>query len=460
MAAVISVAPNGGVGAGITDLIGFREQVYGCLTKRPDALFGILDAVCCPVAVASLAHLSLADRHERRHGSVYAALTHGRIDAQRLRDELVLARDPSWPLVFGVDTCPWCRCDAECSPERGYYHHPARHSAGQPIVAGWCYSTLAQLNFAADSWTAPLDVLRLDPHPQAPGANQVAAGQIRALLGRLGDIGPVPWFVFDGGYDPVQLTVELAGTAAQILVRIKSDRIFHFPPGPRPPGRCGPPRRHGAKFCCADSTSWPEPDDVLVTTDVQYGSVTVAAWRELHPMQRTYREPGGAMTIVPGTLVRVQVEHLPGRIEREAKSLWLWWSGPRGATCDLDVAWKAYIRRFDLDHTYRFEKQQLGWTTPKVRMPEQADRWTWIVLIAYTMLRLARPLVGEHRLPWQPPLPVHRRTPGRVRRGFGHLLARIGTPARPPQPCGRPPGRPKGRRSKPAQRHPAIKKQP
>ena len=97
--------------------------------------------------------------------------------------------------------------------------------------------------------------------------------------------------------------------------------------------------------------------------------------------------------------------------------------------------------------------------TPKVRTPEQADRWSGIVLIAYTMLRLARPWVGEHRLPWQPPLPVHRRTPGRVRRGFGYLLVRIGAPARSPQ-CRRPPGRPKGRRSKPAQRHPAINKQP
>jgi hypothetical protein len=110
---------NNGVGEGFTDLVGFREQVYECLTKRQDALFEVVDAVCCPVTVASLAHLSLADRHERRHGSVYAALVHPRIDAERLRDELVLARDPSWPLIFGVDTCTWCRCDAECSAERG-----------------------------------------------------------------------------------------------------------------------------------------------------------------------------------------------------------------------------------------------------------------------------------------------------------------------------------------------------
>jgi hypothetical protein len=51
------------------------------------------------------------------------------------------------------------------------------------------------------------------PHPQAPGVNQAAAAQIRALLERLGPTGPVPWLVFDGGYDPVQLTVELVCSA-------------------------------------------------------------------------------------------------------------------------------------------------------------------------------------------------------------------------------------------------------
>src|SRR5262245_24866037 len=108
---------------------------------------------------------------------------------------------------------------------------------------------------------------------------------------------------------------------------------------------------------------------------------------------------------------------------------------------------------------YRFAKQVLGWTTPKVRTPEQADRWTWLVIAAYTQLRLARHHVDDPRLPWQPPLPADKRTPGRVRRGYGHLLARIGSPAKPPKPRGRPPGRPRGRRSAPAPRCPAIKKQ-
>jgi hypothetical protein len=243
VATAISVPPGHGAGGCLEDLVDFRERLYGCLTKRGDAMFGVVDALCGPVVVESLAHLSLADRHERRHGSVYGALARGRIDVDRLREELVLARDPSWPLVFAVDASTWCRNDADCSAERGYYYHSSRHSGGQPIVAGWSYQWIAQLNWPADSWTAPLDAVRLDPRPEAASTEEQAAGQIRAMVARLGPTADVPWCVFDGGYDPVQLTVALAGVRVQHLTRVKSSRIFHFPaPPPGPAGRPTPAR--------------------------------------------------------------------------------------------------------------------------------------------------------------------------------------------------------------------------
>jgi hypothetical protein len=78
-----------------------------------------------------------------------------------------------------VDVSVWDRCDAECSPERGFYYHPSRHSAGQPIVAGWAYQFIAQLNFVRESWTAPMDVERVR---SAQDANEVAAEQVKAFL--------------------------------------------------------------------------------------------------------------------------------------------------------------------------------------------------------------------------------------------------------------------------------------
>ena len=109
---------------------------------------------------------------------------------------------------------------------------------------------------------------------------------------------------------------------------------------------------------------------------------------------------------------------------------------------------------------YQFCKQALNWTTPRVRHPEQADRWTWLVLLGYTQLRLARRAIDDRHLPRERPQRPYRRalTPARVRQAFPPLLVALDTPADAPKPCGRSPGRPLGRRSDPAPRHPAIKK--
>jgi hypothetical protein len=49
------------------------------------------------------------------------------------------------------------------------------------------------------------------------------------------------------------------------------------------------------------------------------------------------------------------------------------------------------VRRFDLEHTFRLFKQVLGWTAPKIRDPQAADRWTWLIVTCHAQLRLARP---------------------------------------------------------------------
>ena len=243
-------------------------------------------------------------------------------------------------------------------------------------------------------------------------------------------------------------------------MRIRSDRVFYAEPPPRAAGAPGRPRRHGRAFRLADPTTCPAPDATFATEDSQYGRVEVAAWSGLHPrLARRGRWAGTKpLPVVAGTVIRVKVEHLPKSISASGaiKTLWLWWSGP--GSPDLSVCWRAYVHRFDIEHTLRFGKNTLGWTTPRVRLPEQADRWTWLVIAAYAQLRLARGLVADHRLPWEPPRDPARLTPTRVRRGFRRLVCSLGTPARPPKPTTAGPGRPRGSRRGPATRYPVLKK--
>jgi hypothetical protein len=145
--------------------------------------------------------------------------------------------------------------------------------------------------------------------------------------------------------------------------------------------------------------------------------------------------------------------------------MWLWAPVTGAGAGEVAVLWQAYLRRFDLEHTFRFFKQVLGWTAPKLRDPAAADRWTWLLIAAYTQLRLAAPLAADLRLPWQRPAPAGTMTPARVRRGFRGVCGTAGTPAAPPRPSTPGPGRPQGSKNRHkaprhniGKRHPAGKK--
>ncbi len=449
---------------GLGRLAEFRAGFYGCLTRWPDALFELADAaLCAPGPLHSVPSLSLEPEFRRSHGSLYKALAGGEIDSDRFHRLLVEHRPAGWPNVFAVDASTWDRCDAETSPERGFYYSASKHSAGQPIVAGWCYQWICQLNWAPDSWTAPLDVRRIPPTTDLTTAT---IAQVRDLVDRLNDTNQhasqhasdVPLFVFDAGYDPIAIGHELADVACEVLCRIRDDRVFHPDPPARTATTIGRPSRHGTRFKCSDPATWPKPDATLTTDDRRYGTVTVNAWHDLHPklLRRGHWTNSTEPPIVRGTIIRVEVEHLPKPTARTTKTLWLWWSG--NGEPNLDRAWRAYLRRFDIEHTFRFAKNTLGWTAPSICTPEQADRWTALVVAVLTQLRLARELVENHRLPWERPLDTTRLTPARVRREFRRLRAHLGTPANPPKPSRAGPGRPKGTRTGPRPRHPAIKK--
>src|SRR5919112_6852882 len=113
----------------------------------------------------------------RFRAGVYGALAAGTVDAPALRK--LVGRSPldDGQPIYALDTSTWPRDDAETSPARGYYYSSSRHSAGQPIVAGWSYAWLAQVSFTHDSWTGPLDVRRVAP---TDDAHAVAAEQIGA----------------------------------------------------------------------------------------------------------------------------------------------------------------------------------------------------------------------------------------------------------------------------------------
>jgi hypothetical protein len=465
-AAVISVHDQGSAGE-LGALSGFREAFYDCLSRRADALFELADAVLCAEGpVSSLVGLSLAAEHRRGHGALYDAVNAGRIEVGRLRRVLAglpLPRDRQGRIVLGVDVSSWLRPDAATAPDRSFCHVHGRGKSAAQLVPGWPYSFVAALEPGRSSWTAILDAVRLGP---LDDLTTLTAGQVRDVVDRLrqadqwrqGD--PPILVVFDAGYDIVRLAWLLQDVPVIVAGRLRSDRVFHLPAPPRLPAQVGRPARHGPAIDLDEPATHPVSSVSTVSDTSRYGTAFAHAWDRAH--QKLTRRAGwaeheGPLPTVAGTLIRLVVDRLPG--DRNPKPLWLWTSATGLDPAGVDRIWQSYLRRFDLEHTFRLLKQTLGWTKPRIRDPKAADRWTWLIITAYTQLRLARDLAADLRRPWERPAAAPGRlTPARVRRGFRHLRAKLPVPAGAPKPSRPGPGRPPGSRNKQVATRPPVGK--
>jgi len=192
--------------------------------------------------------------------------------------------------------------------------------------------------------------------------------------------------VADAGYDAPRIAFLLADLPVQILGRLRSDRVFRRPaPSYTHPPKGGRPAKHGGEFVFGDPATWGEPNVSTTTDDTRYGTATAQAWDRLHPAlthRAAWVDCLGDLPVIEGTVIRLTVDHLPSG--GDPKPVWLWWSRADAADKDVDRCWMSFLRRFDIEHTFRLLKQTLGWTAPRLRDPAAADRWTWITIAAHT----------------------------------------------------------------------------
>ncbi|MGV9567900.1 NF041680 family putative transposase [Streptomyces sp. NPDC003480] len=446
----------------------FREDLYACLSRRGDALFELCDAMLCEDGpVTSPVDLTLLAEHRRGHGAMYDALNQGRIDVDRLRRALAMLPQPKAAdgrLVLAVDVSAWLRPDAPTSPDRLFRHVYGRSGrSSHQFIPGWPYSFVAALETGRTSWCQLLDAVRLGPDDDVA---EVTAAQVRRVVTDL--IGQGQWengdedilVVFDAGYDAPRMAYLLDGLPVEVLGRMRADRVMRrptpslkeyahsYPKGGRPP-------KHGKEFRFAKPDTWGTPDAATAQVTDRYGTAQAMAWDRIHPRLTTrsaWIDHDGELPVIEGTLIRLEVDHLPG--DRDPLPLWLWSSKTGMTSENVDLRWQAFLRRFDLEHTFRFEKQTLGWTRPKLRTPEAADRWTWLVIAAHTQLRLTRAAAADLRRPWEKPAEPSRLTPARVRRAFRNIRPHLHNPAGAPKPSIPGPGRPVGSKNRqPATRY-------
>lgn len=424
----------------------YRHNLYHeCFTRAADALFELTDALLTDVTAGSLIELSQAACFRRGWPSLYEALEDGQIERTaliRLFVDLLPQRMVGSRLVLGLDTSSILRPEAETARDRTLVYRANLPSSATPVGPGWCFSALVVLPEPVSSWTYILDHRRV---PSNQTATSIGVAQLQAVLPKLGPLCGRPVLLLDRRYSNAPWVEASAALPTDQLIRARCDQVLYRQPPP-PSGKRGAPRKDGARFKGSDPTTYGQPDADWTGVDAQGRTLQVSCWQGLHLRKAR------AVSI---TVVRILRSGARGT-KRDPRESWFWWLGER-LPAEPELA-ALYPRRFGQEHGYRFDKQDLLWARPRVRTPEQMERWTDLVAIVHNQLVLARPGVEGERRPWEARTRLS--SPRQVRRAMGRIIAQLGTPARPPQRRGKAPGRAVGARIKPAERYAVVRKSP
>ncbi|MEG4208408.1 NF041680 family putative transposase [Microcoleus sp. Pol7_A1] len=414
----------------------FRQVAYKYLGRAKDATFELTDAILLTRNVYSLADLSLSPVFRRKWSSIYEALQDSRPQRQKLM-QLYIKQIPAEarPLLAG-DHTNWSRPDAVTLQERTYEHSGTSIAGNKPITVGQGYSTIAWIPEDSGSWALPLRHERITSW-ESP--IEKAIWQLKQVCEHF----PArPISVWDSEYGCAPFVLKTANIAVDILVRLRSNLCLWGEPGAYSGKGC--PRKHGDKFKLNEPKTWGEAASVFEVDDPKLKRVRVSLWKNLHFRKAATR---------PMSTIRVERIDEQGN-QRVSKPLWLAWVGEEMPP--IEEVWRLYLRRFTIDHWYRFLKQRLHWTVPKLSTPKQCERWSDLMPLMTWELWLARDIVADNPLPWQKS--SDKMTPGRVAQAMGSIFAVIGTPAQPPKPRGKSPGWKTDQPRKRRIRYPIVKK--
>jgi hypothetical protein len=387
-----------------------------------------VDALTSESQAQSFPELSLSVFFPRSWSSLYKSFKRGKINREKLQDTFIKYIPPIYlekRLILGIDASQIERPFSETSPDRTALPvHNIPHTAPKKSTAvtfGWKYSAVTVLPEKTSSWTYTLDQQRI---PSGKTDIQVAFEQIKEIVPKLPKR---PLILLDRGYVSVWLWCQFTRVAADLLGRLKSNQCF-YQPAPEHTGKKGAPRKDGAKLKLDDPSTQSSPDEVYDMIDEKGNPVSVRCWKHMHVKKARYLDL---------TIIQVIRPHASNK-ERDPRISWFVYSGqdPQDAIAQIALL---YCLRFGQEHSYRFDKQSLLWTEPRLQTPEQFDLWSHMVPITHNQIVIARDFIEGELRPWEN---KHRTpSPQHVRRGLTKILPLLGSPAHPPQPRGKSKGR-------------------
>lgn len=421
----------------------FRQRVYQIFQSGRDAAFEVLDALSVSERARSAVAISLVPSMQRQFSSVYKGVDRLQLKPGALQPLLVETAQAqehyqvAGYAVYVLDHTPYPRQAAPTVSDRSVVHG----ADGQ--VVGHQYSLLGRVMHIQGAWLGLVDCQRIATRTTAVSLGAAQVAELKAHC-------PSPILLLaDSEYSTAEMLDQVTPGRCDLLVRLRSNRVFHDAPPPRLPGRSGRPAQHGAAFKLNAPDTWRPADRAYRLEEASGSWHHVQIWHGLHVRQRPQR------TV---SLLRVESCHADGRPWFK-RPLWLLWTGP--LDMDWPTFWQVYLRRASIESLNQFSKQELAWTAARWGSSEREERWSTLMMLAYWQLLLAAEAARDQPRPWEKPTAPHRwPSPARVQRDLPRLLSLIGTPVVPPKPRGNPRGRAPGFRPAPRERYPVIQKGP
>lgn len=425
----------------------FRQAIYRHgYQRQKDGQFELTDALLTLGSQPSPAYLSQAPCFRRTWSSVYTAIEDGEQATEWLQGYLLeqVEESESGVQYFALDTSSWVRKQAVTLPERQYVHQATNAVKGGEVSVGYAYSFLNWVSVPHSSWALPVHTRRVKITETCISA---ALEQVRWLSQQRQSCAGIDIVTADGTYGTSHFLGPLRGQGrVGIVTRLAKHRVLYRCPPPRCPGQRGRHRRHGAAFAFKKPETWLEADEQVRFDDPIWGTVELRRWNCLHDLHDWQ--------------THFDVMYACVHVERASppEPIWLAWLPPQSLPPQTNArfVWNAFQQRWPIEPHFRFRKQHLMWTRPRWLCPAACDRWTRLVDLAFWQLYLARDIVADQPLPWQPHQSLL--TPLRVLQAFPRYFSACGTPAQPPQTRGYSSGWPIGKSRQHRLRSPVTKK--
>lgn len=435
-------------------LIEYRNKLYQLFPKRKDAIFELMDAntasnKTCP----SIVQLSKSEFFTREYPSITDALTDGLaaaqwVNIQKLLWEFTQPKKQVGYHRFVIDCTPNDRLHARTLEDRSIVHKANPAPGNKPICAGHEYSSVVYLPTGSSEerkrWVMPLATQRVHSTQKGPVFGMMQLSETLRDLG-LEDVLTVS--IADSAYATEACRQQSAALKEHIhITRLRNNRIVYELLSAQAKSK-GRKKVFGRKMCLNNPSSFLNHDEELnILTKSKSGSplsLQIKGWTTLSfrgsKQFKAQQHPFRLIQVI------VLNEHKKPVFK---KPLWLAVFGDKRLTLSLQECVDNYYDRYDIEHYFRFGKQNLRMDSFQTFDTAHEENWWKLCALCYCQLYLSNELTQAIPEPWERYLPEFKNENSSLlssaaftQRGFSKLLRVIGTPAKNPIQRGNPSGR-------------------